>query len=48
MFKLLIAVIFLVLADGARLEAADKVRMGFPDLAAQFLPLSANNIQGSV
>jgi len=39
MFKLVVALIFLVLADGARLEAADKVRMGFPDLAAQFLPL---------
>jgi ABC-type nitrate/sulfonate/bicarbonate transport system substrate-binding protein len=39
MFKLALALIFLVLAQGARLEAADKVRMGFPDLAAQFLPL---------
>jgi len=39
MFKLALALIFLVLAQGARLEAADRVRMGFPDLAAQFLPL---------
>jgi len=39
MFKLALALIFLVLAQGARLAAADKVRMGFPDLAAQFLPL---------
>ncbi len=39
MFKLVIALIFLLVAEGSRLEAADKVRMGFPDLAAQFLPL---------
>jgi hypothetical protein len=48
MFKLVLAVIFLVLSDGARIEAADKVKMGFPDLAAPFLPLPANNLQGSV
>jgi NitT/TauT family transport system substrate-binding protein len=39
MSKLGLALLFLVLAPSVVVEAADKVRMGFPDLAAQFLPL---------
>ena len=39
MFKRVVALVFLFLAGCAVTDAADKVRMGFPDLAAQFLPL---------
>ena len=39
MSKLGLALLFLVLAPSVVVEAADRVRMGFPDLAAQFLPL---------
>ena len=39
MSKLGLALLFLVLAPSVVVEATDKVRMGFPDLAAQFLPL---------
>lgn len=39
MSKLRLALLFLVLAPSVVVEAADRVRMGFPDLAAQFLPL---------
>jgi len=38
MYKLGLALLFL-LGEFAILDAADRVRMGFPDLAAQFLPL---------
>jgi len=38
MYKLGLALLFL-LGEFAVLDAADRVRMGFPDLAAQFLPL---------
>ena len=38
MYKLGFALLFL-LGEFAVLDAADRVRMGFPDLAAQFLPL---------
>lgn len=37
--KLGLALLFLALAPSVVVEATDKVRMGFPDLAAQFLPL---------
>ena len=39
MSKLGLALLFLILAPSVVVEAADRVRMGFPDLAAQFLPL---------
>jgi len=39
MSKLGLALLFLALAPSVVVEATDKVRMGFPDLAAQFLPL---------
>jgi len=39
MFKRVVALVSLFLAGYAVADAADKVRMGFPDLAAQFLPL---------
>ena len=40
MSKLVVlALLFLFLAQSVTLGAADRVRMGFPDLAAQFLPL---------
>ena len=37
MSKLGLALLFVVLAPSVVVEAADRVRMGFPDLAAQFL-----------
>ena len=39
MSKPVVALLFLVLAQSVGVDAADRVRMGFPDLAAQFLPL---------
>jgi NitT/TauT family transport system substrate-binding protein len=39
MSKPVVALLFLVLAQSVSVDAADRVRMGFPDLAAQFLPL---------
>jgi ABC-type nitrate/sulfonate/bicarbonate transport system substrate-binding protein len=39
MSKLVVALIFLVLTQSVAVDAADRIRMGFPDLAAQFLPL---------
>jgi len=39
MFRRVVALVSLFLAGYAVADAADKVRMGFPDLAAQFLPL---------
>ena len=39
MSKPVVALLFLVLAHSVGVDAADRVRMGFPDLAAQFLPL---------
>ncbi|MGE5059019.1 MAG: hypothetical protein ACM3N3_07205, partial [Betaproteobacteria bacterium] len=40
MLKRVFALIFLVFAQYPAVEAAaEKLRMGFPDLAAQFLPL---------
>src|SRR5690242_15144093 len=40
MSKAVVALLFLVLAQSVAVDAADRIRMGFPDLAAQFLPLS--------
>jgi ABC-type nitrate/sulfonate/bicarbonate transport system substrate-binding protein len=39
MSKLVVALLFLVLTQSVAVDAADRIRMGFPDLAAQFLPL---------
>jgi len=40
MSKPVVALLFIVLAQSVSVDAADRIRMGFPDLAAQFLPLS--------
>src|SRR6476620_894877 len=39
MSKPVVALLFLVLAQSVGVDASDKIRLGFPDLAAQFIPL---------